>query len=139
VAHLRKMMLEVLQRRNYAENTTCRHIQIVEDFSGTFNCPPDGLGPKHTREYQAELFTKRELTASTVPQYLAAMRFFYIKTLQRPETPYPKKVFAPPTILSQEEVAGLIEGAFNSYGRTVPMTLYAHGLRRAVLTRPESH
>jgi hypothetical protein len=33
VTHLRKMMLEELQRRNYAQTTISSYIRIVEDFS----------------------------------------------------------------------------------------------------------
>jgi site-specific recombinase XerD len=69
---------------------------------------------------------------------LAALRFFYIKTLRRSwsiaETPYPKWVFHLPTILSQEEVEQLIDGARTPYQRTLLMTLYATGARRAELT-----
>jgi hypothetical protein len=54
VTHLRKLMLEELQRRNYAETTTRNYIRTVEDFSRRFNRPPDRLGPRHIREYQAE-------------------------------------------------------------------------------------
>ena len=139
MTHLRKMMLEELQRRNYAKSTISSYIRIVEDFSRRFNRAPDRLGPKHIREYQSELFTKRKFAASTVTIYLAALRFFYTKTLKRTwstaETPYPKKVFPLPTILSQEEVAQLIDSALTPYHRTLLMTLYATGVRRAELTR----
>jgi integrase/recombinase XerD len=139
VTHLRKMMLEELQRRNYAESTIRSYIRIVEDFSRRFNRAPDRLGPKHIREYQSGLFTKQKFAASTVTVYLAALRFFYTKTLKRTwstaETPYPKKVFPLPTILSQEEVAQLIDSALTPYHRTLLMTLYATGVRRAELTR----
>jgi integrase/recombinase XerD len=139
VTHLRKMMLEELQRRHYAETTIGSYIRIVEDFSRRFQRPPDRLGPKHIREYQAELFTKRKFAASTVTVYLAALRFFYTKTLRRAwstaETPYPKKVSALPTVLSAEEVAQLIDAALTPYHRTLLMTLYATGLRRAELAR----
>jgi integrase/recombinase XerD len=139
VTHLRKMMLEELQRRNYAKSTISSYIRIVEDFSRRFNRAPDRLGPKHIREYQSELFTKRKFAASTVTIYLAALRFFYTKTLKRTwstaETPYPKKIFPLPTILSQEEVAQLIDSALTPYHRTLLMTLYATGVRRAELTR----
>ncbi len=83
MTHLRKMMLEELQRRNYAETTISSYIRIVEDFSRRFQRPPDRLGPQQIREYQAELFKKRKLAASTVTVYLAALRFFYTKTLKK--------------------------------------------------------
>ena len=99
MTHLRKMMLEELQRRNYSEDTIRFYIRTVEDFSRRFNRPPDRLGPRHIREYQAELFQKRKLSPGTVAQRLAALRFFYIKTLKKAwsiaETPYPKKTISP--------------------------------------------
>ena len=139
MTHLRKMMLEELQRRNYAETTISSYIRIVEEFSRRFRRSPDRLGPKQIREYQSELFTKRKFAASTVTVYLAALRFFYTKTLKRvwstTETPYPKKAISLPTVLSQEEVAQLIDAALTPYHRTLLMTLYATGVRRAELTR----
>ncbi len=138
MTHLRKMMLDDLQRRNYAETTISSYIRIVEDFSRRFQRPPDCLGPKHIREYQSELFKKRKLAASTVTVYLAALRFFYTKTLKKgwsaAETPYPKRAEHVPSILSQQEVARLIDAADSSFHRTLLMTLYATGVRRAELT-----
>src|SRR5258708_2972309 len=133
------MMLEELQRRNYAETTIDSYIRAVEDFSRYFNCSPDRLGPRHIREYQAALFQKRKFSPNTVAQHLAALRFFYIKTLKKAwsitETPYPKRAVHLPTILSQEEVARLIDAARPPLHRTLLMTLYATGLRRAELAR----
>src|SRR5260370_18879788 len=103
------MMLEELQLRNYAQNTIRHYLRAVEDFARRFRCSPDRLGPRQIREYQAELFQKRKLSANSVGQHLAALRFFYIKTLRKAwslaETPYPKKTRRLPTILSREEVA----------------------------------
>src|SRR5215469_2145877 len=131
------MMLEELQRRNYSAETIRCYIRTVEEFSRRFRCSPDRLGPQQIREYQAELFHKRNLSPGTVTQRLAVLRFFYIKTLQRSwsiaETPYPKKAVHLPTILSQEEVARLIDAASTLYHRTLLMTLYATGVRRAEL------
>ena len=117
MTHLRKMMLEELQRRNYSENTTRHYIRTVADFAKRFKRSPDRLSPEHIREYQAELF-KKKLSPGTITQRLAALRFFYIKTLKRAwsiaETPYPKQGFRLPTILSQEEVARLVDAASDS-------------------------
>jgi integrase/recombinase XerD len=139
VTHLRKMMLEELQRLNYSQHTTRCYIRTVEDFARRFRCSPDRLGPRHIREYQAELFQKRKLSPVTVAIRLAALRFFYIKTLKKTwsiaETPYPKKIHRLPTILSQEEVVQLIDAAATAFHRTLLMTLYATGLRCTELTR----
>ena len=138
MTHLRKLMLEELQRRNYSEHTIRYYIRTVEDFARRFNCSPDRLGPRHIREYQAELFQKRKLSSGTVAIRLAALRFFYTKTLRRAwsvaDTPYPKKAHRLPAILSQEEVAQLIAAACPAFHRTILMTLYATGARCAELT-----
>src|SRR5713226_4833548 len=42
MTRLRKMMLEELERRNYAEATTRCYIRTVEDFSRRFKCSPEG-------------------------------------------------------------------------------------------------
>lgn len=139
MTHLRKTMLEELQRRNYSAETIRSYIRTVEDFSRRFHCSPDRLGPQHIRRYQAELFQKRKLTAGTVTVRLAALRFFYTKTLRKnwsiAETPYPKRARRLPTVLSQEEVAQLIDAASTPFRRTLLITLYATGLRCAELTR----
>ena len=138
MTHLRKMMLEEVQRRNFSEHTIRYYIRAVEDFARHFNCPPDRLGPRHIREYQTMLFQKRKLSPGSVAVYLAALRFFYCKTLRRAwsttDTPYPKKAHRLPTILSREEVAQLLHAARTPCERILLMTLYATGARRSELT-----
>ena len=131
-------MLEELQRRNYSEHTTRYYIRTVEDFARYFRCSPDRLGPRHIREYQTVLFQKRKLSPGSVAVRLAALRFFYHKTLRKSwsllETPYPKKAHRLPTVLSPVEVTRLIQAAGSSFQRTLIMTLYATGARNAELT-----
>jgi integrase/recombinase XerD len=135
VTHLRQIMLEELRRRNYAESTIHAYIRTVEHFAGHFHCPPDQLGLEHIRQYQAAMFTRWKFAPNTVTQRLAALRFFYIQVLKRgwsaAETPYPKKVLHLPHVLSQEEVARLIDAAEMPFHRILLMTLYATGARRA--------
>ena len=139
MTHLRKMMLEELERRNYAQTTKDCYIQTIEDFARYFKRPPDQLGPEHIREYQAYLFRERKLAARTVTQRLAGLRFFYIQTIKKAwsvaDTPYPKKARHLPSILSPEEVALLIDSALTRFHRIVLMTLYGTGARRAELAR----
>ncbi len=139
MTHLRKLMLEELERRNYAETTVDAYIRAVEHFAQYFRCSPDKLGPDHIREYQVALFRKFKLAPNTVSQRLAALRFLYIQILKKTwsvaETPYPKKALNLPRVLSQEEVAHLIDSALTPFHRIILMTLYATGMRRAELAR----
>ena len=130
-------MLEELHRRNFAETTIRSYIHGVAHFSRYFRRPPDQLGPEHIRQYQAMLFTKLKFSPNTVTLRLASLRFFYIHVLKKnwtiAETPYPKKVLHLPEILSQEEVARLIDAAEHPFYRILLMTLYATGARRSEL------
>ena len=131
MTHLRQMMLEELQRRNYTESTTRAYIRTIEDFARYFQRPPDQLGPAEIRQYVAHLFRDRKLTDNTVNQRVGALRFFFAKTLQKAwsveETPYPKKRLHLPVILSREEVALLIESALIPFHRTILMTCMPPG------------
>jgi integrase/recombinase XerD len=137
VTHLRKMMLEELERRNYTESTMRAYLRTMQDYARYFHRPPDQLGPEQIREYAAYLFRERKLSDNTVAQRVAALRFFYTRVLKRPwaieETPYPKKRKRLPLILSREEVDRLIESALTPFHRTILMTLYGTGARRAEL------
>src|ERR1700682_4787553 len=99
------MMLDELQRRNYAQNTVRSYIHAVEDFAKYFRRSPDRLGPDHVRQYQVHLFHDCKLSAGTVEGRTAALRFLFVKTLRRPylpdHLPFPKRQRRLPTILSQ--------------------------------------
>jgi integrase/recombinase XerD len=133
VTHLRKLMLDELQRRNYSQNTVRSYIHAVEDFAKYFHRSPDRLGPNHIREYQVHLFRDCKLSPGTIEGRTAALRFLFVKTLRRPylpdHIPFPKRQRRMPTVLSQEEVARLIASSQNLMHRTMLMTLYATGIR----------
>ena len=80
---LRKMMLEELQRRNYSEITTRKYLRVVSEFAKYFGKSPDKLGPNELRTYQAYLLKERKLTPGSVINQVAALRFFFVKTLRR--------------------------------------------------------
>jgi integrase/recombinase XerD len=137
VTQLRKMMLEELQRRNYSQTTVKSYIRSVKAFAEYFHQPPDQLGPEHIRTWQVHLLQEKNIGVRTVRNETAALRFFFVKTLKRPypleEIAYPKPPHNLPTILSQEEAVRLIESASNLFHRTMLMTLYSTGMRRAEL------
>ena len=139
MTQLRKKMLEELQRRNYSHRTAKTYIRIIRDFAEHFHQPPDKLGPEQIRQYQAYLFHTKKLSASTVSQYVSALRFFFVKTLRRhfltEHIPFPKSPKRLPVVLDPEEVTRLINSARNLFHRTILMTLYSTAVRRSELCR----
>ncbi len=139
MTHLRKMMLDELQRRNYAKTTAEAYIRALRDFAAYYRLPPDRLGPEQIRHYQLHLMRDKGLSPKTVKQHMAAMKFFYIHTLKRSfrwdQLPYPKCTERLPVILSLEEVRQMIDATSSLFHRAILMTLYSTGMRRAELTR----
>jgi integrase/recombinase XerD len=137
VTQLRKMMLDELQRRNYAQSTVEAYITALREFAAYFKRPPDQLGPEHILQFQLYLIRDRKLATNTVKQRMAAVQFFFARTLERPclreDFPYPKGPRRLPVILSQEEVTRLIDSASNLSHRAILMTLYSTGMRRSEL------
>jgi site-specific recombinase XerD len=115
VTHLRRKMLEELERRNYSESTTRRYLRYVERFAQHFGKSPDRLGPDHLRTYQAYLLKVRKLDPGTVENHVSALRFLFVRTLHRHEfrqfLPYPKVRRKLPKILSLEEVTRRVASA----------------------------
>ena len=139
MTHLRKIMLEELERRNYSQATTRRYLRFVERFAQHFGKSPDKLGPDHIRTYQAYLLKVRKLEPGSVENHVAALRFLFIHTLHRHEfrqfLPYPKVRRKLPKILSREEVARLIDASSSLFERALLMVLYGTGMRRSEIAR----
>src|ERR1700683_2458574 len=135
-------MREDLVRRNYAESTIRSYLHTIEDFRRYAQKRLDHLGPDDIRRYQVYLREERKLDIGTASNYVAALRFFYVKTLKRPsvkeDLPYPngvKRKRRLPTILSQEEVGRLIDSSKNLFHYALLLTMYSAGLRRSELCR----
>src|SRR5712691_2743065 len=140
MTQLRRMMLDELQRRNYSQQTSRYYLQAVANFARHFGRSPDKLGLNELRSYQAYLLRDRKLAVGTVVGLVAALRFFFNKTLKRhlPPTdiPYPKHPRRLPAVLTVEEVARLIDSARNLLDRTLLMVLYSTGMRNCELRHP---
>ncbi len=139
MTHLRQMLLDELERRNYAQSTAEAYVHALREFAKYYRLPPDRLGPEQVRLYQLHMLRDKGLSARTVKQHMAAIHFFFAHTLRRSLRPddfvYPKTPRRLPVVLSLEEVRRLIDAAINLFHRAMLMTLYATGMRRAELTR----
>jgi len=61
VIHLRKIMLEELQRRNYSDGAIRHHLRAAEEFPRYFGKPPDQLGLASLRTNRTYLLKDRKL------------------------------------------------------------------------------
>jgi integrase/recombinase XerD len=137
VTQLRKRVLEELERRNYSKATPHAYVGAIRRFAEYFHRSPEQLSTEQIREYQLHL-VQRGLRPKTVMVQMAALRFLFLKVLKRryrrEDLPLPRSPKRQvPVVLSQEEVARLIQSASNLRHRTILMTLYATGMRRAEL------
>ena len=137
MTHYEKVMREEIERRNYTEGTTRTYIAGARVI-----CPAISSARRNASLPNRSESTPRTCSATAACRQhgqsaVGALRFFYLKILKKPwrghEMPYPKKSLHLPVIWSQEEMARLIDAAPTPFYRTIVMTLYATGMRRAEL------
>jgi site-specific recombinase XerD len=131
-------MSDDLQLRNYSDRTIKAYLRCVSNFARHFGKSPDELGPADTREYQLYLVKQKQCSWAVFNQTVCALRFFYNTTLgckeMIEEIPYPRFEKRLPVVLSQTEVAALLQAVKNLKHRTLLTTIYATGLRVSEVT-----
>lgn len=134
---LLQQLHDELVRRQYSPITIRSYVRIVEHFRRQTGGRLDRLGPDAIRRYHLSLLQEGRVSVETVVTHVCALRFFCRHVLRRrnvyEDLPYPKQRDRLPVVLSPEEVQRLIAGAKNLYHRTLLLTLYGAGLRRAEL------
>jgi len=92
VTHLRKMMLEELQRRNYSQTTARAYLLAVRQFAEYFHRPPDQLGPDHIRRFQSYLLQEKKLsprsTHTRIKKFIPESGRIKVMTLATENTAY---------------------------------------------------
>jgi integrase/recombinase XerD len=135
VTKLLQCLRDELVRRDYAVTTIRSYVQIVEAFREHTGARLDRITPAQLRRYHLFLLEGRRLAIGTVVTQICALRFFCRYVLHRRDVredlPYPKERLRLPVVLSPDEVQRLIASAKNLYHRTLLLTLYGAGLRRA--------
>jgi hypothetical protein len=77
---IRKMVLAVLQPRNYTAYSILYHVRAVERFAMHFGKPPDQLNWEHLREYEDFLVHERRLRISTIRSQIFVLRSFLARS-----------------------------------------------------------
>jgi integrase/recombinase XerD len=131
---LRQRLIEDMSVREFTAKTRHDYIRSVAGFAAFLGRSPDTATAEDIRRFQlhqSELGMRAPAMNSTV----AALRFFFTYTLDRPEISrklirlrYPRKL---PTVLSADEVARLLAAAKSLKHRAALAVAYGAGLRVA--------
>lgn len=80
----RRLMIEDMQLRGFAQRTQDAYLKQVTDFARFFNKHPDNLGENEIREYLLYLINEKHASYAVVTQTYCALKFIYVVTMKRP-------------------------------------------------------
>ena len=130
---LRDQMVSDLLLRNYSPKTLQAYTWAMFHFVKHFRRSPDLMGEPEIRKFLLHLVEERKASPALRKMFVAGIKFFYRVTLNRPEEveriPYPKIPKTLPDVLTQEEVAAIINAVESIKYRSIIATTYAAGLR----------
>ena len=125
-------MRQDLARAGYSQSVQAAYPKVLEGLGARFGKPVKDVTREELRAFVDELVA-RGLSASSVNNELAAIKYFFAKTLGRPEMVsfirYRRQHSPLPTVLSLEEVHALIRAVRSPLYQAIVMTLYGAGLR----------
>ena len=131
---LRQRLIEDMNMRRFAMATQRNYIRDVSRFATFLGRPPDTASAEDVRRFQIE---QRDagVPAPTMNSIVAALRFFFAHTLDRPDlarklyrVPYPRRL---PIVLSPDEVARLLQATTCLKHQAALSVAYGAGLRVA--------
>ena len=132
ISPLRQRMIEDMTVRNFVEKTRNDYIRQVKTFTAFLGRSPDQAIPEDLRRFQLHQ-TRAGVRPPSINGSVAALRFFFTVTLDRPEMARhltfvrePRKM---PAVLSPEEVARLLEAAPGPKYKAALSAAFAAGLR----------
>jgi len=123
---------EALTTRHYSEHTKISYKKWVEDFL-TKNMGKENISEREINEYLKNLALKKNVSASTQNQALAALLFYFRFILNTPVTELgsvirAKKTERVPVVFSRDEVTRVI-GNLNGQKKLIAKLLYGTGMR----------
>jgi integrase/recombinase XerD len=133
MGQLREKMKADLKLRRYRVGTIDNYLLCAKKFVEYHRRPPATMGEPEVRAYLLHLIDERHIGPAGHKMHLAAVKFLYGVTLDRPELaarlPWPKVPIKLPDILDGREVERLLEAVTSVKYRAIVMTAYAGGLR----------
>jgi site-specific recombinase XerD len=130
---LRQRFIEDMQLRGLAPTTQRSYIHYVAEFARYFGKTPEDLDLEAIRQYQLHLLNERKFSPQSVNQFVSAVKFLYLRTLEMPWTdeyfPRPLCPRRLPIVLSHEELMAFFDHVPSLKYRAALMTCYGAGLR----------
>ena len=130
---LRRRMIDDMQLRNLAPRTIKAYVSRVGTFARHFGRSPEALGSDDVRAYLLYLVQEKHASWTVYNQTVAALKFLYEVTLERPgvlqRIRCPKQPKKLPIVLSTDETARFFAAILGVKHRAILMTAYAAGLR----------
>jgi integrase/recombinase XerD len=134
ISPLRARMIEDMTVRGFAEKTRHDYIRQVQAFAAFLGRRPDTATAEDLRRFQLHQ-TESGMQPPSINSAVAALRFFFTVTLDRPDLSrrltivrYPRRL---PAVLSAEEVTRLLQAAPGLEYKAALGTAYGAGLRAA--------
>jgi site-specific recombinase XerD len=134
VSPLRRRLIDDMTMRRFSRETQRNYIRDVGRFAMFLGRPPDTATAEDLRRFQVE---QRDagVPAPTMNSIVAALRFFFTNTLDRPDlarklfrVSHPRKL---PVVLSPDEVARLLQATTCLKHQAALSVAYGAGLRVA--------
>src|SRR5689334_10166294 len=122
---LTERMRSDLRLRGRSPHTIRCYLGCVHRLGCYYGRCPSKLSHEDIRAYLLYLINVRKLSSDSLTVYVAALTFFYVKTLRRPSLhlvlAWPKRSYRLPTVLSEDEVGRLLAAARTARTRAVVM------------------
>ncbi len=132
ISPLRQRMIGDMTARHFSEKAQKDYIRCVKNLAAFIGRPPETATAEDLRLYRLHL-VQSPLGASSVNSYMTALRFFFSITLDRYDLLKPlfrvEQTRKLPTVLTQEEVARLLDAAPGAKYRAALSVAYGAGLR----------
>ena len=129
---LRQRMIDDMTARRFKEKVQKDYVRHVKTFAVFLGRSPETATSEDLRRFQLHM-AKQQIGAATINSAIAALRFFFIVTLERPDLVRPLRIVTEPrkapVVLSQEEVARLLEAAPGLKYKAALSVAYGAGLR----------
>jgi integrase/recombinase XerD len=132
ISPLRQRMIDDMTARRFKEKVQKDYVRHVRNFAAFLGRPPDTATSEDLRRYQLHM-AQQQISAGSINAAIAALRFFFTVTLERPDLVRPLRIVneprKAPVVLSREEVARLLEAAPGLKYRAALSVAYGAGLR----------